>query len=138
VERLDLVCGATPRLFRLQWVLFVIAAVCLLASASSWPWTAAALSALVAVHLSARACLASKQPHGRLVLRDDGNLELERNGASTPGTLLQRAWISRWLCVITWENLETGTRHPCLVCASRNTADEFRRLLVRLRLGQVA
>ena len=44
------------------------------------------------------------------------------------------AWVSRWFCLFRLADPVTGRSHPCLVCASRNTPDSYRRLLVLLRM----
>lgn len=136
MERLELRFGAARWVFTFQRWLVVMAAACLLFSSSQWPWTAASLFALLMVHLAGLSYLSRVQAPGRLVLHADGGFLLETGAETQEGTLGTAAWISRWLCVVRFKGLETGVGRPCLVCASENRPDDYRRLLVRLRLGQ--
>ena len=55
---------------------------------------------------------------------------------AVPARLCGEGWISRWCCVMMLEELLSGRRFPCLIFRSRNSPDDYRRLLVSLRMGQ--
>lgn len=135
MHRLELVCGAPPWLPGLQWLLLMFAVLCLLFSPSTWPWIAFSVSVLLAIHLTGLAYLRRVQPPGILQLHADGGLRLQSGAQKLDGELLRSAWVSRYLCVVRWKPLSAPSR-PCLVCASENHQDNYRRLLVHLRLIQ--
>ena len=43
-------------------------------------------------------------------------------------------WVSRWCSLVTLEELLSGRRLRCLICRARNSRDDYRRLLVKLRM----
>lgn len=135
MHRLELVCGAPPWLAGLQWLLLLFAALGLLFSPSTWPWIVFAISVLLAVHLAGLTYLRRVQPPGILQLHTDGGFRLQSGAQKFDGELLRSAWVSRYLCVVRWKPLSEPSR-PCLVCASENHQDDYRRLLVHLRLKQ--
>lgn len=135
MQRLELVCGAPHWLLGLQWLLVLLAALCLLFAPSPWPWIAISISLLMAVHLAGLVYLRRAQAPGTIHLHLDGSLRLQSLAQELDGELLPSAWISRYLCVLRWKPLSASSR-PCLVCASENHPDNYRRLLVRLRLNR--
>ena len=135
MQRLELVCGAPHWFPGLQWMLVLFAALCLLFAPSPWPWIAISISLLLAVHLAGLAYLRRAQAPGTIHLHLDGSFRLQSDAPALAGHQLPSAWITRYLCVVRWKPLSARSR-PCLVCASENHPDNYRRLLVYLRLSR--
>lgn len=106
----------------------------ILSSPADPMWVMPALCALGAARLASDRMMGRSNAHRRLVLRADGNATLY----SANGIVLARrsvgSWVSRWCSVVTLEELLSGRRLRCLICRSRNSRDDYRRLLVNLRM----
>jgi hypothetical protein len=112
----------------------VLALVAILSSSAEPMWVMMALCALGTVHLASNRMLRRSSEQKRLVLRADGRAIVY----SMDGIVLARrcvgGWVSRWCSVVTLEELLSGRRLRCLICRSRNSRDDYRRLLVNLRM----
>lgn len=111
-------------------------AAAVLLSPAGWHWKTGTL--LILVWVSAWLYWLSTRPgqRGTLRLLPDGTAEIrpERGGAVI-GTLEGNAWASRWLCVVSLRDRESRKLHYCVVSASANPRDAYRRFLVILRMG---
>ena len=132
-DRIELRSGAAPWLYQAQTLAFAAAAILLLTATTPWLWKTAALAVLLLVHFHALGHTRRLHPTRKLVLRLDHSLRLYEGNSETDGTTGEGAWISRWLCVLRW-TAGDGSRRISLVCASENHVDDYRRLLVFLRL----
>ena len=121
-----------------QQLLVAIAAANLLFLSTTVSWTAFSLLALVAVNIGGLRYMARRQNTGTLLVREDGTMRIRQGADEHSGTLLPSAWVSRWLCVLQWKPMDTHSARACLVCSWANPFDDYRRLLVRLRLGPEA
>ncbi len=119
---------------RLQLLLTSAAAILLLTISTPWPWKLGTLAALFFVHGFLLRHNARRHAPSSLLMRVDGALLQESAGIGLDG-LVDGAWVSRWLCVIHWTATGDSRRQHSLVCASNNRPEDFRRLLVLLRLG---
>lgn len=137
MRHLELRCGATRQLLYLQQAAALIATVNLLFVPAPAPWVIGSISALLFVNLGGLVYMRRMQSPGMLLLRDDDTVLLKQGRSEYRGNLLPSAWVSRWLCVLRWKPLE-GPSRPCLVCCGANRFDDYRRLMVRLRLGGAA
>lgn len=134
-RHLELRFGVAPWLRSAQRLAFLLAVLALGLSPAAWPWRIAALAALaIAWRFEERRAMLRDQA-GRLALHLDGRLRLDRDDAEQHGLAMGAAWVSRWFCVLRWVDNEEGRTHTCLVCASENHPDDYRRLLTCLRLG---
>jgi hypothetical protein len=134
-DRIELVCGKAAWLHHLQTAIAFVAAALILAAPSSLDWRLAAFALLAVVFTVDRRWSARNEEPGALLIRLDGTV-IHRSGfGETIGILDDKAWVSRWVCVVCWTTLETAKRRHSLVCASLNSADDYRRLRVWLRLG---
>lgn len=133
-ERILLRCGSSPWLEHLRVALAILSASTVLLSNSGVAWKFAALAALLLFwHYSGR-FWQKHQANTRITLRREGP-EIVSNVAGTrwrvsPGT----AWISRWLCVFRLREYDSNRVLTCVVCASENHPQDFRRLLVWFRM----
>ena len=134
MRHLELRCGATRQLLHLQQAAAIIASVNLLLVPAPPSWMIGSIAALQLVNLGGFVYMRRMQAPGTLLLRDDDTVLLKQGRSEHRGNLLPSAWVSRWLCVLRWKPLE-GRSRPCLVCRGANRFDDYRRLLVRLRLG---
>jgi hypothetical protein len=133
-DRIELRGGACGWLAQLQWVVATVAAILLLTLSTPWHWKLATWAALSFVYGFLLRHNTQRHPPSRLLMRLDGTLLLLNAGVELDG-VVEGAWVSRWLCVIHWTATGDNRRQHSLVCASDNTPDDFRRLLVLLRLG---
>ena len=134
-DRIVLISGPAPWLIRLQFVLVLLAAVAIAGTPTPPGWRAGALLALVIFTLLERRWSAGRQPGGTLCLRLDGTVLHRAAGLETTGMTVGAAWASSRFCVVHWTPLDSTHRRHSLVCASLNREDDYRRLLVFLRLG---
>jgi hypothetical protein len=118
----------------LQQAAALIASVNLLFIPAPPSWMIGSIAALLLVNLGGLFYTRRMQSPGKLLLRDDDTVLLKQGRSEYRGNLLPSAWVSRWLCVLRWKPLQ-GRSRPCLVCCGANRFDDYRRLLVRLRLG---
>jgi hypothetical protein len=72
---------------------------------------------------------------GSIDLIQDGTALVEtREGRRFQAQLKENAWATRWLCVLTLFEQESGRHYYCVICASENSPDEYRRLLKYLNM----
>lgn len=133
-ERIELMDGPARWLESGQLMVVLVAGFFILTAATPWYWKAAVATLLFpyafVLHRSAR-----RSKRNRLLLRLDGSLRLFCSGGEVEGLLDGGAWVSRWISVLHWTDLEDGSRRHSLVCAAANRADDYRRLMVWLRMG---
>ena len=134
-DRIVLISGAAPWLSRLQFVLVVLAVVAIAITPTPPVWQAGALLALATFTRLERRWSAGRQNGGTLCIRLDGTVLYRPAGRETKGILAGAAWASSRFCVVHWTPFDSTRRRHSLVCASLNREDDYRRLLVFLRLG---
>ena len=134
-RRIELRFGVAPWLRSAQRLAFLLAILALGLSPAAWPWRIAALVALAIAWCFEERRATRRDQAGQLVLFADGRLRLDRDGAEQYGLAMAAAWVSRWFCVLRWADNEEGRTRTCLICASENHPDDYRRLLTCLRLG---
>ena len=133
-DRIELRSGACFWLARLQRLITFAAAILLLALTTPWPWKLGALAALSVAHALAVRHNRRHHSSSALQLQVDGTLRQKQPGIELDG-IVESAWVSRWLCVIHWTATGERFQRHNLICASNNRPEDFRRLLVLLRLG---
>lgn len=133
-DHVELRSGSGPWLDHLQLLITIAAAISLLLLATPWPWKFSALAALSGAY--GLAVRHNKRRHSpcTLLLQMDGTLRQKQPGIELDG-VIEGAWVSRWLCVIHWTATGDRSQRHSLVCVSNNRPEDFRRLLVLLRLG---
>lgn len=100
---------------------------------SIWKFCSILLLLLASLWLMAKSVHENRS--GTIRLFSDGTAllrtasELEINAVQGP-----HGWVSRWLAVLALQEAENGMKHYCIICASENHPDEYRRLLKFLRM----
>lgn len=133
-ERIQLRSGACARLGQVQNLVFLLGAILILTLSTPLHVKLGTLAALCIVHLLVMRHNIQRHPPARLLVRLDGTLLLKTGDGEVYG-LVAGAWVSRWLCVIHWTAAEDRKQQHSLVCASGNRPDDYRRMMVVLRLG---
>jgi hypothetical protein len=108
----------------------------ILGSGARPAWTAAAVVALVLVHFATARRMNGHDLSGRLRLFADGSGAFVIGGSVVAVLQHGGGWLSRWFCVVPLERLSDGRRIDAVVCRSLNAPDDYRRLLVRLRMHE--
>jgi len=126
--------GASSWLKRLHFIVLALAVGGILAANSNWVFRLAALTAIVFVTgLSLRDMSRTKR-YRVLHIHTNGLVSLlDENDEETPGVLEPGAWVSRYLSLVKIGRLDVWRPAYLIICASRNSAEEYRRLLKILR-----
>ena len=132
-DSIELYAGSSQGLLACQQAASVLALVAILSAPAEPLWMITTLLALGAVHCT---CNRITRDHARLTLHANGQAVMHLVDGAVPARLCGEGWISRWCCVMMLEELLSGRRFPCLIFRSRNSPDDYRRLLVSLRMGQ--
>ena len=106
----------------------------ILGSGARPAWMAAAVTALALVHTAGARRMSGPGSRGRLRLFADGTAIFASGGSAVVALQRGDGWMSRWFCTVPLERLADGRRMTVVVCRSLNAPDDYRRLLVRLRL----
>lgn len=133
---LDLQAGGARWLRRSHAGVSLLGLAGILGSGARPAWTAAAVIALVLVHCGTARRMRGAGSSGRLRLFADGSAVLLAGGGAVAALQRGGGWLSRWLCVVPLRRLSDGRRIDAIVCRSRNAPDDYRRLLVRLRMRE--
>jgi len=117
--------------------LFVAAlgAVAILLTPAASGWKICALLALVCSAFTAHVLSVRKSQSGLISLAPDGAAQVESyEGKQSEARLKENNWMSRWFCVLAMFEPDSNRRYYCVICASENTPDEYRRLLKFLNM----
>jgi hypothetical protein len=105
-----------------------LAAILLTPAASGWKFCtvlALGISGFTAHLLSVR-----KSQTGLISLGADGAAQVASlHGTQSEARLEESSWVTRWFCVLALFEPVSRRRYHCVICASENTPDEYRRLL---------
>lgn len=136
-RRIEVQTGVPERWRYLPALLAVWAALVLLFSGASWQWGLPLLVPLFAAYRFSTRRLRRQHRAGRATLGVDGILRLDLDGREQLAAWTGHAWVCRWFCVVDWTSDDEPRRGQALVCAAGNHPDDFRRLRVLLRLGDM-
>ena len=130
-ERIQLTFGSPHWLFTARFALAVIAALNILVSGISLSWKIPLVAAL--------ALLLWVSPRGigtftGWTMRSDGTLGLNDHDKHRFRVVEGSAWLSRWISVFRIRDLDSGRVRTCVVAAAQNHEDDYRRMLVFLRM----
>jgi len=79
--------------------------------------------------------VARKSQSGSISLLPDGTAHLMTlAGRKADARLKENNWITRWFCVLALFEPDRDRRYYCVICASENRPDEYRRLLKFLNM----
>ena len=134
-ETIELQIGGSHWLHFTQFVMFLLGATAILLSRSDPLWISGSLLLLCLVYMATARRMKQMDAIGviRLHAEGDGVSLLATNG-TIPLRRRGSDWATRWCCLLRLEEVVSGRRVDCLVCRSRNNADPYRELLVRLRM----
>lgn len=137
VERLSLQTGSGALLESCHPALATLAAVALLSTPAAWPWKLSALVLLALTYLLSRRRMQLNGPGFHLTLFSDGTAVAAGQGQSERALTwpTATAWASRRLCILPVSEGTDADIIYCVILASKNNPDDYRRLLSWLRLG---
>ena len=73
---------------------------------------------------------------GLLYLYQDGSANLfTADGRKTRAVLKSNGWATRWICVLALYQENNNRHHYCVVPSGDNPPDQYRRLLITLRMS---
>jgi len=123
---------------RLQLAFLLLASLGLLAiliTAASWTWKLGSILLLIPASISVHAWSVNQSRAGVIHLLLDGTALLRTvSGQEINAVQGPHSWVSRWICVLTLSAVDNNTKHCCVICASENYPDKYRRLLKLLRM----
>jgi hypothetical protein len=135
VDSLTLRFGLSSGLRVIQFVAASLGAVAIMAAPAALGWKFGAWSALVFVTLWAQAASTRKSHSGSLELLQDGTMHMRfHDGKKSLALLKENAWAIRWFSVLTLFEQDSGRHYHCVVCASENAPNQYRRLLQYLNM----
>lgn len=111
----------------LLWLLPMLVVAATLVTPVAWMWKASIWACTMLILVLARRAQASARRVASLRVYPNGTLTMIfGDGTEKRGSVGRGAWATRHLCVLP----VTGMPGGLVVCASRNHADDYRRLLV--------
>jgi hypothetical protein len=138
-KAVELRVGESGSLRSARIVLCLLALLQLLAADTPTTWKLISITALLLCFVLISWKI-RKLAHFRLLrLQDDGMVTLVRqDGKEIPGVLEGGPWVSAWVSVLPVASFDRWPRHQLLVCRSKNRPDDYRHMMMFLRLGAVA
>ncbi len=135
VRTLDLNFGLSNRFLVLQIGVAALGAAAILASPASWAWKSGLLFVLLISAIALHMVSAGPGQSGAICLQPEGDGRMRcRDGREIDVIFSTSAWVTRWLCVLTVFERDPYRQYHCVICASENDANQYRRLLGYLRL----
>jgi len=124
------------RWLRVAWRMVACLGLLAIFTASThWAWKTGCAGLLVLIHLVADYRAGGARYSGTLRLFLDSTAVLRsRDGQETFAFQAGHAWVSRWISVVPLREPDNGARRYCLICASENRPDTYRRLMQWLRM----
>jgi len=106
---------------------------------ASLGWKLGAWSALAFVSRRAQVASPMKSQSGWFELRRDGTARMRfLDGTKSRAVLKENAWSVSWFSVLALFEPASGRHYYCVVCASENAPNDYRRLMQHLKLGNPA
>lgn len=130
-ERIHLISGNPGWLLYARFALAFAAASNILFSAISPGWK---ISLMAALALVLSACPRGTGPRVGWNMRSDGTLGLDGHDEYCFRVVERSAWLSRWVSVFRIRDMNSGKVRTCVVPATLNHEDDYRRMLVFLRM----
>ena len=134
-DSLELKFGNSPWLRAVHSLVSASGVLAVLISPANAVWKASAIVLLLLVALAIHFRSSKINGRGTICLQQDGTAELlTPDGHKARVVLHANGWATRWLCVLRLYESEKHRHHYCVICASENPPDPYRRLLVNLRM----
>ena len=132
---LDVRFGISRRLQLAFWLLAALGLLAILITAASWAWKLGSILFLILASISVHAWSVHQSRAGAIQLLADGTALLRTvSGQEINAIQGPHGWVSRWNCVLTLYEADNDVKHNCVICASENYPDEYRRLLKLMRM----
>ena len=132
---LDVRFGVSRRLQLAFLLLVSMGLLAILITAASWAWKLGSILLLILASISVHAWSVHQSRAGTIHLLADGGALLRTvSGQEIDAVHGRHSWVSRWFCVVTLYVVDDNTKHHCVICASENFPDEYRRLMKLLRM----
>lgn len=133
---LQLRYGESRRLAAAHYLVTLLALFAVLSAPAQLSWKLLLTALLLVMHFSSRINANRPAQNGDLRLFHDGAVYLKSaDGQEAQAFAGKHGWASRWVSVLSLIDEDNGRRRYCAVCASKNTDDEYRRLLVWMRMN---
>ena len=132
---LDIRFGTSRWLQVAQLFLAALGLLALLIAPANWTWKLGAIVLLIMVSFFVHAWSVHQDRSGVIHLVPDGAALIHTaSGQEVHAVLAPHNWVSRWICVLSLNEVENLAKRHCVICASENHPDEYRRLLKLLRM----
>ncbi len=116
-------------------LLALLGLLAILINPANWMWKLGSIFLLLLVSFFVHAWSAHKNRSGVIHLYPDGAALIHTaSGQEVNAVLGPHSWVSRWICVLSLYDVDNLAKHHCVICASENHPDEYRRLLKLLRM----
>lgn len=133
-DSLSLKFGLSTWLLRAHYSAAVLSAWAIILSSASLAWKLGIFSVLVFATFIVHAACMSELRAGIIDLQHDGSAQVTTDGHIQSLELAENAWAVRWFCVLKLVDPDCVNCRYCVVCASANEKDEYRRLLKYLNM----
>ena len=111
-----------------------LALLAIISSSAPWAWKAVCATLLLLVHaFGSRSTLKHHSP-GLIRLYPDGTASRFVGDVEARSGQCASGWVSRWFSVVALKTPGSKRLSYCLVCASENHPDDYRRMLQYLRM----
>ena len=133
---LQLRFGDSRRLAAAHSLVTLLALCAILSAPAQASWKLIFTALLLVMHFSSRINANRPGQNGDLHLFHDGAAYIKSaDGREAQAVADKHGWASRWASVLPLIEEDSGRRRYCVICASKNTRDEYRRLLVWMRMS---
>lgn len=134
-EAIELSFGPARWFSAASGVLLVLGVLATLISPANGLWKLAFIAMLTVVALLAFAYTANSHRAGTIRIHYDYSVDIHTaRGTDGHANIDARGWVSRWFSVLVLVDEHSGTRMECLIFASKNPPDAYRRLLAAIRM----
>jgi len=118
-----------------QLLLASLGLLAILITPANWAWKLGSIVLLLLVSFFVHAWPVHQGRSGVIHLDPDGAALIRTaSGHEINAVLGSHGWVSRWICVLSLYQPDNYAKHHCVICASENHPDEYRRLLKFLRM----
>jgi hypothetical protein len=116
-------------------VLFALGILAILVSPANGPWKLAFIAMLTVVTLLAVIHTFNSHRAGIVRIHYDYSVDIyTKRGTKGRAYAGAHCWVSRWFSVLTLVDEHSNSRLECLIFASNNSPDAYRRLLAAMRM----
>jgi hypothetical protein len=118
-----------------QMLLASLGFLAILTTPANWIWKLGSILLLILVSFLVHAWSVHQNRRGVIHLFPDGTALLRKDsGQEISAVQGPHSWVSRWVCALTLYEADNNAKHHCIICASENYPNEYRRLLKLLRM----